>query len=229
VTSLYPVLRWMNAALCVLVVGAAVYAYGAAFPTKVPRTRQSSRFWGFYCRMTDTEFRAAFRVPRPLFDAVVRRLRSKLEWRWRHYIASLLISLFASANLSAFALPCGATNRGRVPHERVTAEDKVAAMFKRLASGTCFREIGYEFNMSTAWAQRSHQRTAAAFVKEFGGEVRLPTHAEARASARQYMDRFGVHYCCGAVDGSHIRFRCGASIYAARRLSVSCGCSIAVT
>lgn len=42
---------------------------------KEPRTRQPSRFDEFYSRMRDDEFRATFRVPRPLFNVIVEDMR----------------------------------------------------------------------------------------------------------------------------------------------------------
>ncbi len=65
--------------VCVL---AAVHTYNIAFPTMLPRTRQPSRYAEFYTRMRDDEWRAAFRVPRPLFATIVNRLRPKLEWKY---------------------------------------------------------------------------------------------------------------------------------------------------
>ena len=49
---------------------------------RLPRTRTASRYHDFYCRMRDAEFRAVFRVPRPLFDAIVADLRPMLQYRW---------------------------------------------------------------------------------------------------------------------------------------------------
>ena len=43
---------------------------------KEPRTRQLSRFDEFYSRMRDDEFRATFRVPRPLFNVIVDDMRA---------------------------------------------------------------------------------------------------------------------------------------------------------
>ena len=61
---------------------AAVSTYKIAFPTKLPRTRQPSRFAEFFTRMRDDEWRAAFSVPRPLFTTIVNRLCPKLEWKY---------------------------------------------------------------------------------------------------------------------------------------------------
>jgi hypothetical protein len=99
-------------------------------------------------------------------------------------------------------------SRGKVPHvRRIPAEDKLACFLKRLASGTCYRELGLEFDMSTAYCAVSCQETALAFTELFGSEVRTPSKEEAVASAKLFHERFGVAGCCFAIDGTHIRIR----------------------
>ena len=50
---------------------------------RLPRTVQESRFGAFYSRMRDEEFRAAFRLPRPLFEAILGRLQAEGGMHWR--------------------------------------------------------------------------------------------------------------------------------------------------
>ena len=49
---------------------------------KRPRTRTESRFAQFYSHMRDDEFRAVFRLPRALFDAILEDIRPEIEYRY---------------------------------------------------------------------------------------------------------------------------------------------------
>jgi hypothetical protein len=66
----------MKASLGLLFLG----LFLALRPIKQPRTRQASRFDEFYSRMRDDEFRATFRVPRPLFNVIVEDMRESLTY-----------------------------------------------------------------------------------------------------------------------------------------------------
>jgi hypothetical protein len=207
-------------------------------PPKQPRTRQESRFHHFYSRMKNDEFRAAFRVPRPLFDTIVELLRPHLSWEYDSSFLELcsesalyLMLPFTAASSSLQFKPVthlrlccvvvNAPSRAFIPHERVSCEDKVAALLKRVASGTCYRELGYEFAMSTSYCQRVCQDVAVLFSRVFAHEVRVPTRADALESAALFKDRFGFDGCCYAIDGTHIRLRCGSVLLASCALNTA--------
>ena len=92
--------------------------------------------------------------------------------------------------------------------DRKSSEDKVCCYLKRLASGTTYRELGYEFDMSGAYVGRVCTKVGSLICSELGPEqVRLPTQSEAIDIAAVFKERFGIDYCCGAIDGTHVRFR----------------------
>jgi hypothetical protein len=100
--------------------------------------------------------------------------------------------------------------RRPIPHDeslRPTAEDKLAMFFMRLASGTSFRDLGYQFSMSTGYTAKVFRIVCDAFNLACADQIRLPTKEEAELSRVRFLERFQLDNCVGAIDGTHIRVR----------------------
>ena len=66
------------------IVMACIYAAVAIAPVpareRKPRTKQTSRWFGFYCHMSDAEFQKSFRITRTTFDVILLKIRPDIEW-----------------------------------------------------------------------------------------------------------------------------------------------------
>ena len=164
---------------------------------KEPRTRQPSRFDEFYSRMRDDEFRATFRVPRPLFNVFVEDMRADLTYKYvcpaheprvtrvantcavyalppDHRVARRLTIETSLPNrflnfISFWPRNLACSGPKKVPHkERVSAENKIASFLYRLATGCTYKMCGEQFGMSTSYAGRCNDEVADLFCKRYG-------------------------------------------------------------
>lgn len=111
-------------------------------------------------------------------------------------------AVFQSQSVAA---SCRSYKRNRAP---VQAEEKVAAYLMRLSSAASYRHLGAVFDMSETHVRICCRQVGTALLTRYATEVRLPTHDEAVLSGVEFAHRYGTHGCIGAVDGTHIPFRC---------------------
>lgn len=107
------------------------------------------------------------------------------------------------------SLPVWSYKRNRAP---VQAEEKVAAYLMRLSSAASYRHLGAVFDMSETHVRICCRQVGTALLTRYATEVRLPTHDEAVLSGVEFAHRYGIHGCIGAVDGTHIPFRCPVGV-----------------
>jgi hypothetical protein len=85
-----------------------------------------------------------------------------------------------------------------------SAEEKLVAFLIRCAEGVPYRKIGSDLGFASSTVQQTLDDVASAIVRRLGHLISLPTPEEVLADIRSFDDAYGVPFCAGAIDGSHI-------------------------
>nr|XP_060636290.1 uncharacterized protein LOC132777828 isoform X1 [Anolis sagrei ordinatus]XP_060636291.1 uncharacterized protein LOC132777828 isoform X1 [Anolis sagrei ordinatus] len=92
--------------------------------------------------------------------------------------------------------------------EPISAAERLTITLRYLATGNTFRDLSWEFRIGERTVSYIILETCAALYEFLKYTFEVPTSKEHwRAVSKQFLDRWNVPHCLGAIDGKHIVIR----------------------